>query len=291
MLFVLCVFMSVSIWVVEVMRAVLSLMSLHETTSESKSGALVCDICSRILVSSGQTGTMTDDAPLGVRARARAELLADVSRVARAHLSESGAAELSVRAIARELGLASSALYRYYPSRDALLTQLIIDSYDELGESVEAAETVVDRDDLAGRFRAICHAVRDWARANPHEYALIYGSPLIGYAAPDDTIDPAVRVARVLIALAADVAPDGLALRALTPLDSTLAEQLGAANALAGVDADLDVLVLGVELWAQLFGFVSFELFGTFHNSFDPADALFDHQVDMAIQSFGLDGP
>ncbi|MGB3735391.1 MAG: TetR/AcrR family transcriptional regulator [Ilumatobacter sp.] len=229
-----------------------------------------------------------DDAPQGVRARARAELLRDVSRIARSHLAESGASELSVRAIARELGLASSALYRYFPSRDALLTQLIIDAYDELGAAVEVADAAVERDDLAERFRAICHAVRDWARANPHEYALIYGTPLVGYAAPDDTIDPALRVARVLILLAAEIEPSTLLLRSGERLDPALAKQLADANGFAGVDADLDVLALGVELWAQLFGFVSFELFGTFHNSFEPADALFAHQIELGISAFGL---
>ena len=231
---------------------------------------------------------MIEDAPQGVRARARAELLSDVSRIARSHLAESGAADLSVRAIARDLGLASSALYRYYPSRDALLTQLIIDSYNELGEAVEVADAAVDRDDLAERFRTICNAVRDWARANPHEYALIYGTPLVGYEAPDDTIDPALRVARVLIVLAAAIPPSDLLLRAREPLDSTLAKQLANTNAFAGVNTDLDVLALGVELWAQLFGFVSFELFGTFRNAFEPADALFAHQVELAIRAFGL---
>ena len=124
-------------------------------------------------------GPMNAAEPQGVRASARAELLREVGLVARAHLAESGAAGLSVRAIARELGLASSALYRYYPSRDDLLTRLIVDSYNELGEAVEDHEATVDRSDLAGRYAAICHAVRDWARAHPHEYALIYGSPTI----------------------------------------------------------------------------------------------------------------
>ena len=248
-------------------------------------------MCSRIPErrrSIGNTVDMTEQPPQGVRARARAELLADVSRIARAHLAESGAAELSVRAIARELGLASSALYRYFPSRDALLTQLIIDAYNELGEAVEDADASVEPDDLANRFRAICAGVRTWARTNPHEYALIYGTPLVGYQAPDDTISAALRVARVLIVLAAQIPPDGLVIRSSEPLDPILREQLTNANEYAGVDADLDVLALGVQLWAQLFGFVSFELFGTFRNSFDPADALFDHQVDMAIQALGL---
>lgn len=232
---------------------------------------------------------MTDPAGQGIRARARAELLRDVSRIARAHLAESGAAALSVRAIARDLGLASSALYRYYPSRDALLTQLIVEAYGELGEAVEVAEAAVDRDDLSGRYATICHAVRNWALANPHEYALIYGSPVSGYEAPQDTIDPALRAARVVIRLAADIAPStGLVRAAAGTMDPALVEQLDGASRFAGVDVDHDVLALAVGLWAQLFGLVSFELFGTFRNAFDPADALFDHQVRLGIRSLGL---
>ncbi len=226
--------------------------------------------------------------PLGVRARAREALLADVGRVARAHLAESGAAALSVRAIARELGLASSALYRYYPSRDALLTRLIIEAYDELGERVEACEADVTRTDLGRRYRAICTAVRDWARTHPHEYALIYGSPVPGYAAPDDTIDPAVRVAQVFLRLAADIDPAGLVLRIDGPIDSVLLDQFNALTAVVGLDIDDHVLALGVTLWAQLFGIVSFELFGTFNNTFEPADAIFEHHIRLGAVALGL---
>lgn len=224
----------------------------------------------------------------GVRARARAELLAEVGRVARAHLAESGAAALSVRAIARELGLASSALYRYYPSRDALLTRLIIEAYDELGETVERREAEYPRDDLAGRYAAICHAVRDWACAHRHEYALIYGSPVPGYAAPDDTIDPAVRVARVLMLLAADVDPAGIGLRSDRPIDPALLEQFAALGEVVELDIAPEVLVVGVTQWAQLFGIVSFELFGTFTNTFEPAEALFEHHVQLGVAALGL---
>lgn len=231
---------------------------------------------------------MTDSPPQGIRARARAELLAEVGRVARAQLAESGAAALSVRAIARELGLASSALYRYYPSRDALLTRLIIESYDALGEAVEQAEAEINRADLRGRYAAIANGLRNWALANPHEYALLYGSPVPGYAAPEDTISPALRASRLLIALAAEIPASDALLRSSKPLDSTLLAQLAAANELVGVEADPDVLALGVVTWAQLFGMVSFELFGTFHNAFEPADALFERHIELALQAFGL---
>ncbi|MFK8023177.1 MAG: TetR/AcrR family transcriptional regulator [Ilumatobacter sp.] len=232
---------------------------------------------------------MADAPPQGVRARARAQLLDDVGRVARAHLAESGAAALSVRAIARDLGLAPSALYRYYPSRDALLTRLIIDSYDSLGAAMEVAEGEVDRDDVAERFRTIARSLRAWATANPHEYALIYGSPVPGYEAPSDTIDPALRTSRTLIRLAADIEPTPAVLRSLAGRSPALDAQLRAANAVSGVDADLDVLAVGVGIWSQLFGMVSFELFGTFTNAFDPADDLFEHQVDLALTALGLD--
>src|SRR5215212_10452622 len=125
----------------------------------------------------------------GVRARVRAELTREIAEVARQHLASDGAAALSLRAVARELGMASSAVYRYFPSRDDLLTRLIIDGYDDLGAEAEGA------DDPAAppleRWLSVCRAVRTWALAHPHEYALLYGSPVPGYRAPTDTVPAA----------------------------------------------------------------------------------------------------
>ena len=73
------------------------------------------------------------------RERARAELTDEIKAVARRQLATVGAQGLSLRAVSRELGMVSSALYRYFPSRDDLLTVLIIDAYDALGEAAEAA--------------------------------------------------------------------------------------------------------------------------------------------------------
>jgi AcrR family transcriptional regulator len=112
------------------------------------------------------------------RERARTEITQEILDAARGYLATDGAPALSLRAIARDLGMASSALYRYFDSRDALLTRLIIDAYDSLGAAAEASESVVDRADLTGRLTAICHAVRAWALAHPNEYTLIYGSPV-----------------------------------------------------------------------------------------------------------------
>src|SRR5487761_1561765 len=93
------------------------------------------------------------------RERARAELTREIKEEARRQLVAAGADGLSLRAVARELGMASSALYRYFPSRDDLLTALIIDAYNALGEQVQrAVEDVVPVTDTRARWYALAHA-------------------------------------------------------------------------------------------------------------------------------------
>ena len=129
----------------------------------------------------------------GVRARVRAEMTEEIKAVARRHLATDGA-NLSLRAVARDMGMASSAVYRYFASRDDLLTALIIEAYDSVGEAAEQAAAAAASAGFADQLVAVGHAVREWALAEPHQWALIYGSPVPGYQAPQDTIGPATRV-------------------------------------------------------------------------------------------------
>src|SRR3984957_9071339 len=99
----------------------------------------------------------------GLRARVRAELTQEIKDEARRQLAQEGASSLSLRAIARQLGMVSSGIYRYFKSRDQLLTALIVDAYEALGSAAEAADGRCERADYAGRWSACCHAVRDWA--------------------------------------------------------------------------------------------------------------------------------
>src|SRR3712207_1688537 len=153
------------------------------------------------------TGGRINRVPPTVRDRVRAEVTAEITAVARRQLAEVGAAGLSLRAVAREVGMASSAVYRYFASRDELLTRLIIDGYDALGAAAE------DADDPEAapqeRWLEVCRAVRTWARTHPHEYALLYGSPVPGYAAPRDTVPAAARVGVVLGRILGDAASSG----------------------------------------------------------------------------------
>ena len=207
----------------------------------------------------------------GVRARVRAELTAEIKAAAGRQMTESGASGLSLRAIARELEMASSAIYRYFASRDELLTALIIDAYDDLGSTVEAAVAEVADRDPVDRFVVLARAVRTWAVTNPNQYALIYGSPVPGYAAPEATIASATRVPRALLALLLD------GHETETPIETDeLAQALGGLVEFTGRSIEVEALARGVEVWAELFGLVSLELFGHFVNVVSDPEVFFE---------------
>ena len=223
-------------------------------------------------------------APATARARARAEITEEIKAAARRQLAESGAAALSVRAAARELGMVSSAVYRYFPSRDALLTALIVDAFDAVGAAAEqAVDNVGTGSGLAVRWRALAGAVRGWAIANPHDYALVYGSPVPGYEAPVDTVNPAGRVSMVMLRLVADAVESGEIDASPTgsvprPVHADLANL----RDLAGIAIPDEVLARALLVWTGLFGAISYELFGHLHGVIDSYDAFFDHQVARA---------
>jgi len=223
-------------------------------------------------------------------------LTREIKEEARRQLASVGANGLSLRAVARELGMVSSALYRYYPSRDDLLTALIIDAYNALGEAAERAIAAA-AGPSSRRWLAACHAIRDWAVSRPHEYALIYGSPVPGYRAPEATITPAGRVPLAFVGVLGDAVAAGEVARepgardAPAEVAGVLRDQAAALlAALPGPAAAVppDVLLRAVIAWTQLFGMISFELFGQFVGSFEPADALFAHAVAQLAQYVGF---
>ena len=232
----------------------------------------------------------------GLRARVRAGMRTEILDAARRQLAEEGTAGLSLRAVAREVGMVSSAVYRYFDNRDALLTALIIDAYDSLGEAVETAEAAVPRADLPGRWRTIARTVRRWALENPSLYALVYGSPVPGYAAPQTTVGPATRVTRLLADLlqdsqrrGADPTRDGDLVGGPGPSPDAV-EGLAPLVEFLGPGTSPDRAVRGLMAWTWLFGAVSFELFGQLTGAVavDRRDAVFDEQVERAGTWLGL---
>jgi AcrR family transcriptional regulator len=225
---------------------------------------------------------------LGARARARQATAAELLAIARRHLAEGGAPALSLRAVARDAAMVSSAIYRYFPSRDDLLTRLIVEAFDGLGAAVEAADAAAPRQDLLGRWRGAASAIRRWALDHPHEYALIYGSPVPGYAAPQDTIGPATRVPLVLVGILRD-AGDGDD-RDEVPISDAMRAELDELASSLGLGASFPAerMVDGLMAWTHLFGAVSFELFGHRTNVVRDHDAFFAVEVDrLAMRVLG----
>lgn len=220
------------------------------------------------------------------RERARLAILEELRVVARAQLEERGAAGLSLRHVAKDVGMSSSGIYRYVASRDELLTLLIVDAYDGLGDAVERAEAQVPREDTFGRWWAACRAVREWARVRPQEYGLVFGSPVPGYVAPPSTVGPASRVPLVLSGIlrdaAAKVHPHGDA--GPTGVDAT---HSFVASELAGLSTAL--VANGVLAWVTLFGLVSFELFGHLKGTVRDPDAYFRFACERAARTIGID--
>lgn len=222
----------------------------------------------------------------GARARARAEVTAAIKDEARRQLAAEGAAKLSLRAVARALGMASSAVYRYFPSRDDLLTALIIDAYDSLGAAAEAAHDAEAEAGPVQRWIVVCEAVRGWALAHPHEYTLIYGSPVPGYTAPADTVPAASRVGLLLIGIARD-AHQGLGL-ARPRLPAELRDEAVRMASDLAPDLPPEVVTALVAAWAQLFGLVGFELFGHYNRVVEDREAFFRHAVARLAHDVGL---
>lgn len=223
------------------------------------------------------------------RERVRAELTREITDIARSQLATEGASGLSLRAIAREMGMASSAIYRYFPSRDELLTALIIDGYNAVGDVVERADAACPRDDFTGRWLAVCHAIRAWALAHPHEYALLYGSPVPGYYAPQDTVDPAIRDTAVFGSILSEAYRAG----ALHPPDicldppSSFSADAERVRELMPEVPDT-VVARGIAVWTGLYGWLSFEIFGQFENVILDRGTAFTHNIRCLAGLVGL---
>jgi len=115
------------------------------------------------------------------REKKRNAALQEIRATAWKQIGETGAPSLSLRGIAREMGITAPALYRYYKDRDALVTDLLIDAFTAFSRVLEAERDTCAVDDHSGRFRAICKAYFHWAAQNPQRYTLLFGTPISGY--------------------------------------------------------------------------------------------------------------
>src|SRR5580704_11706578 len=228
-------------------------------------------------------------APRSARDRVRAELTREILASAHQELAAQGASGLSLRAVARRLEMVPSALYRYFPSRDALLTALIVDAYEAVGAAAAAADAAHASREPEARWLAVAGGVRRWGHEHPHEWALVYGSPVPGYQAPRDTVEAALKITRVIVAVFADAVAPGAPPAAWLP-----AAPAGLAEVVRPLEAELlpgrapEVVAAAVAAWTQLLGMVSLELFGHYVGATTDFDAFFEYSMRLVARMVGL---
>lgn len=227
--------------------------------------------------------------PRTPRQIARENTMREIVRIGREQLAAVGPTDLSLRAVARELGVVSSAVYRYVASRDELLTLLIVDAYDELGDEVDAAVAEV-RAKPRRQVHAVATAVRAWALRGPSRYALIYGTPVPGYSAPAErTTGAGTRVAVRLMRILDEAYAVGVLQSAAERLPRAVRQDLEAIRREYGLALPAEVLARGFALWSGLFGAVSFDVFDQYGpDTISDRAAFFDHQVGLLATLAGL---
>ncbi len=237
-----------------------------------------------------QTGPMATART--ARERVREEMTAEILAVARQHVAREGAAALSLRSIARDLELAPSALYRYFDGRDALLSALILGAYESLAAAAEQAADEADgsaRGD-AERWLFVPRALRAWALGHPHEWGLIFGTPVPGYEAPQDTVEPYARVAAALVrpVVAAKAAGRLRTDKRTRHVSAELREAV--APVADGLFSGMPVkkVVLAIQAWTTIVGVISLEVFGHWRNTILDPGRFFEATIRQAAETIGL---
>ncbi|MFJ9150302.1 TetR/AcrR family transcriptional regulator [Streptomyces sp. NPDC102270] len=208
------------------------------------------------------------------RERYRAQVRAEIKERAWEQIAAAGAPGLSLNAIAKQMGMSGPALYRYFASRDELITELIRDAYRSLADTIHTA--AASDADLAGLGRAL----RTWALDDPQRYFLIYGTPVPGYHAPDDITMIASEIMDALLDAAQPAAGPATTAVEETPLESHLA---GHRQWAGDHPASPAALRLALHFWTRLHGALSLELAGHFTGmGFDPVELYEDELRRLA---------
>jgi len=229
--------------------------------------------------------------PATRRARQRQATLGEIKSLARQQLAEHGTGAVNLRAIARQMGTASSALYRYFPSHGDLITALCADAYDAGAEAMAAARDQVPPADHAGRWRAVCGAFRLWALANRADFALIAGTPVPRYRAPWEATGPAAaRHSAIpggvyIAAVKAGAADPG---RTQMPSDLPTGPLLRDLLSRAGLAPSSQVVAIVASAWASVRGYLAMEIFGSLPQILPDTDTLYQAHISTIMTGMGF---
>jgi len=223
------------------------------------------------------------------RERQRTATLNEIKQTARRLLTDHGPGAISLRAIAREVGMSAAALYRYFPSLEALVADVCTDVYGELRDAVDAAGAATEGP--GPQLVAMAHGFRHWSIANPQEFALLFGTPVPGVAEMEGECEPpdhpGARLGSVFLGPFAQLWTE-LA-RPPDPHDDELREHLAPAFAAHGDEVLPPCAMLTfLGAWTRLYGLVALEVFGHLRWAITDVDPLFEAEVAAFVRQLAV---
>lgn len=223
------------------------------------------------------------------RERMRDTTRDEIKALARKHMAAEGAAALSLRAIARDMGMTAPALYRYYADRDALVSVLILEAYNDLADAVTAARDTQPAEDYTARILAAALEYRNWALQHPADYVLILGNPIPGYHAPAQlTLPAARRTLQIFVELLAGAWASG---QLVPPPEYRPLEDAAVASRVLGPAVELGVpgpaLAMVLSMWGSFHGLIALELFHHLQPLVGDAAALYRFEVEAMLGRMG----
>lgn len=229
--------------------------------------------------------------PRRKQTREHVEMVIQIKTIARQQMAEHGTAALSLRGIARELGVTAPAIYNYFPRLEDLITALIVDTFTTLAEGMEAVEAATLADSYGDRILALCLAYRQWAVEHPVDFQLIYGNPIPGYQAPEEVTIPLAR--RPFLGLFRCFIEAHLAGELTIPpeyLDVPPAMNAGIAGwrLLSGIDMPDALLGTLMSGWSRIYGMVLLELFHHLQPLVGDCAAFYRYEILAFMELLGL---
>jgi AcrR family transcriptional regulator len=229
---------------------------------------------------------MSESMPKSRRQRVRQENRAEIMSLAREQIAAEGAAALSLRAIARAMGITAPAIYRYFPSRDDLLTALILETYTSLADALEESVAACDPHDHRGKMLAFMRKWRAWALEQPQDYMLIFTTSVPGYDAPDEVTQPAAaRSFAIMMKIIADGIQEGKIHVADSVASAPDTKVKEAEQRYSHPDGTFKLGLLG---WSRLHGIITLEIFNHLQPIIGNADELYESEVMTLMELLGL---
>jgi AcrR family transcriptional regulator len=217
--------------------------------------------------------------------------IAEIKATARQQMAKSGTAGVSLSAIARAMEISAPALYRYFASRDDLVTALIVDAFNDLADTIQAAESAVKAETCGPKILASYLAYREWAITHPMDFQLIYGNPIPGYVAPAEITVPLARrpfdgLSRLF--LTAYRTGELIVPTEYTPVPASISAHFAAWLPKAGYDFPDALLCLLMSGWARIHGMVMLELFEHLGPVVGDSAAFYRHELGAFFQQLGM---